>query len=66
MHSTVGRLIGIAVCGVIGALVAWGLVAWIALDGVPGALVATGVGVVVATAAFVGWTTLGRIFGWDK
>ena len=66
MQSMVGRLIGIAVCGVIGALVAWGLVAWIALDGVPAALVATGVGVVAATAAFVGWTTVGRIFGGDK
>ena len=66
MHSTAGRLIGIAVCGVIGALVAWWFVGWIALDGVPGALVATGVGVVVATAAFVGWTTVGRTFGGDK
>ena len=60
MLSTPGRIIGIAVCGVIGALVAWALVAGIALDGVAGALVAAGVGMVVATAAFVGWTTLGR------
>ena len=55
-----GRIIGIAICGVLGALVAWALVATIALDGVAGALVAAGVGMVVATAAFVGWTTLGR------
>ena len=60
MITLTGRIIGIAVCGAIGALVAWALVATIALDGVAGALVAAGVGMVVATAAFIGWTTLGR------
>jgi acyl-CoA reductase-like NAD-dependent aldehyde dehydrogenase len=60
MNSIVGRIIGIAVCGVIGALVAWVFVGWIALDGVLGALAAAGMGMVVATAGFVGWTTLAR------
>jgi hypothetical protein len=66
MISTAGRIIGIAVCGVIGALCAWWFVGWIALDGVLGALAAVAVGVVTATAAFVGWTTLGRILGGEK
>ena len=60
MNSIAGRIIGIAVCGALGAVVAWALVAGIALTGVAGALVAAGVGMVVATAAFIGWTTLGR------
>jgi hypothetical protein len=60
MITTAGRLIGIAVCGAIGAVAAWWFVGWIALDGVLGALAAAGVGMVAATAAFVGWTTVGR------
>jgi hypothetical protein len=60
MNSLAGRLIGIAACGALGALVAWRLVGWIALDGVFGAVAAAGLGMVVATVAFVGWTTLGR------
>jgi hypothetical protein len=63
MNSTVGRIIGIAVCGAIGALIGWWFVVWIGLDGVFGALVAAGVGVVAATAGFVGWTMLGRNVG---
>ena len=60
MNSLPGRLVGIAVCGTLGAVAAWGLVDWIALDGVVGAMVAAGVGMVAAAAAFVGWTSLGR------
>jgi biopolymer transport protein ExbB/TolQ len=60
VNSIAGRIIGIAVCGVFGALAAWALVAGLALDGVAGALVAAGVGMVVATVAFIVWTTLGR------
>ena len=60
MNSLVGRLVGIAACGALGAVAAWWLVDWIALDGVIGAMVAVGVGMVIATAAFVGWTSLGR------
>ena len=59
MISVAGRIIGIAVCGAIGAVVAWSLVAAIPIDGVTGALVAAGVGMLVSTAAFIGWTTLG-------
>jgi hypothetical protein len=66
MNSIPGRIIAIAVCGVIGALVAWALVGWIALDGVVGALAAVGLGMVAATAAFIGWTTLGRSLGRSK
>ena len=66
MNSIAGRIIGIAVCGALGAVVAWAVVAGIALAGVAGALVAAGVGMVVATAAFIGWTTLGRRLGRPK
>jgi hypothetical protein len=62
VNSVVGRFIGIAVCGVLGTLVAWGFVVWIELEGVLGALAAAGLAMVVATAGFVGWTALGRSF----
>jgi len=59
MNTLAGRLIGIALCGALGALAGWGLVVVAALEGVLGALAAAGVGMVTATAGFVGWTTLG-------
>jgi hypothetical protein len=60
MDSLVGRMLGIALCGVLGGVAAWCFIGWLGLDGTWGALVAALVGMIIATAAFVGWTTLAR------
>jgi hypothetical protein len=63
VNSFAGRLVGIALSGTGGVLAAWLLVRALALDGTLGAL-ATAVGAMaIATAAFTGWTTLGRALG---
>ena len=60
MNSLAGRLFGILVCAVAGALFGWTLAGWLALDGTPAALAAAVVAMAVAAAGFAGWTTLGR------
>jgi hypothetical protein len=54
------RILAIAACGVVGGLAGWWSVDWIGLEGAPGAVAAAMVAMVVATAAFVGVTTLAR------
>ena len=54
------RILAIATCGVIGGLGGWWSVGWLGLDGTAGAVAAAMIAMVVATAAFVGVTTLAR------
>jgi hypothetical protein len=61
--SIMGSIFGIVVCGGVGGVVAWAIVALIGWDGVPGAIVAAILGMVVATAVWVGWTSLLRASG---
>ena len=61
MNSVGGRIIGIVVCGALGALAGFFFVLLIVLEGVLGALVAVMIAAVVASAAFAGWTTVGRV-----
>ena len=59
MNSFGGRIIGIVVCGTLGALAGFLVAVWTTVGGVGGALVAVAVATVVASAAFTGWTMLG-------
>ena len=61
MNSIGGRIIGIVVCGVLGALAGFLFIVLVTLEGVAGALVTVAVATVVASAAFAGWTTVGRV-----
>ncbi len=60
MNSFAGRLVAIACGGGLGAVAGWALAAWLGVAGVAGALLAVATAMVVGTAAFAGWTTLGR------
>ena len=62
--NVVGSLLGILVCGVIGGFAAWSAVTAWEIDGVPGALAAAAIGMFVATALWVGGSTLLRALGW--
>lgn len=59
-----GSLLGILACGGIGGLAAWSAVSAWGIDGVPGAIVAAAIGMVAATALWVGATLLLRALGW--
>lgn len=62
--KVIGSLLGILACGGIGGFAAWSAVnAW-GIDGVPGAIAAAAIGMAVATALWVGATTLMRALGW--
>jgi hypothetical protein len=54
------RILAIAACGVVGGLAGWWSVDRLGLEGTPGAVAAAMVAMAVATAAFVGVTTLAR------
>ena len=58
--SILGSILGIAVCGGVGGVAAWAVVAMMGWDGTPGAIVAAIVGMVVATAAWIALTSLLR------
>jgi hypothetical protein len=62
--SVVGSILGIIVCGVIGGFAAWMLVASLGAGGVIGALMAAAIGMVAATALWVGGSSLLRALGW--
>ncbi len=62
--SMLGSLLGILVCGVAGGYAAWSAVTAWGVDGVPGAILAAVIGMVVATACWIGATTLLRKLGW--
>ena len=59
----VASLAGILVCGGIGGFVAWLAVKAMEMDGVFGAIVAAAIGMVVATALWIGGTWLLRLAG---
>jgi fructose-specific phosphotransferase system IIC component len=58
--STLGSILGIIVCGGIGGVFAWAIVSLMGWDGVMGALTAAVIGMVVATAAWAGVTSMLR------
>ena len=64
--SIVGSILGILICGVAGGYAAWVLVAALGADGVLGAIIAAMIGMVVATALWVGGTSLLRAMGWIR
>lgn len=59
--SIFGSILGIIACGGLGGIVAWSIVSSMGWDGLLGALAAAGIGMVVATAAWTGLTSLLRI-----
>lgn len=63
MMSIVWSVLGIILCGGIGALCGWLLTQAIGLSGAGAAILAAIVGMVVATAAWAGLTTLLRRLG---
>jgi len=60
--SILGSLLGIVVCGGIGGIAAWTIVAQFGWNGIFGAIIATIIGMIVATAAWTAWTSLLRMF----
>jgi hypothetical protein len=58
--SILGSVLGIVLCGGLGGFAAWAIVRAIGLEGTVGAILAAIVGMVVATAAWTGGTTLLR------
>jgi hypothetical protein len=63
MNLALANILGIAICGVLGGLSAWAVVAWAGLAGVVGALVALFTGMVIATAAFATGIAILRALG---
>ena len=59
----VGSLAGILVCGGIGGFVAWSAVNAMEVAGVTGAILAAAIGMVVATALWIGGSWLLRAAG---
>jgi hypothetical protein len=61
-HGTIlGSIFGIVVCGGVGGIAAWTVVALMGWDGTFGAIVAAIIGMVVATGAWTAWTSLLRM-----
>jgi hypothetical protein len=63
LRSVLWSIAGILLCGLTGALCGWGLVTVLGLSGVPAALLGAIIGMVVATAAWVGLTYALRKLG---
>jgi len=61
--SILGSVLGIVVCGGIGGLAAWAVVAQLGWDGPLGAIAATLIGMAVATGAWIALTSVLREFG---
>jgi len=59
-------IVGIALCGSVGALCAWLLVHALGLTGLAAAIATVVLGMVVATLLFVGFLALGRALGLIK
>ena len=59
----IGSLAGILVCGGIGGFVAWLAVDAMAIDGAIGAILAAAIGMIAATALWIGGTWLLRVAG---
>ena len=62
--SIVFSVLGILVSGILGGLAGWTVITLLGFSGVGGALVAAPVGMVVATAVWVGLTVLLRALGY--
>lgn len=61
--SILVSILGIIVCGGIGGITAWAVVTAIGWDGTLGAILAAIIGMVVATAAWAGASSLLRVLG---
>jgi len=61
--NILGSLLGILVCGAIGGFAAWFAVTAWEIEGVPGAIIAAAIGMFVATALWVGGSSLLRMLG---
>lgn len=61
--SIVFSILGILVGGIGGGLAGWSVIALLGLSGIGGALVAAVIGMVVATAVWIGLTVLLRALG---
>jgi len=61
--SIVFSILGILVSGTVGGLAGWSVVTLLGFTGVGGALVAASIGMVVATAVWIGLTVLLRALG---
>jgi hypothetical protein len=60
MRSIVFSVLGILVSGTVGGLAGWSTITVLGFTGVGGALVAASIGMVVATAVWIGITALLR------
>ena len=63
MRSIVYSILGILVSGIAGGLAGWSVITLLGFAGVGGALVAASLGMVVATAVWIGLTVLLRTLG---
>jgi hypothetical protein len=63
MRSIVFSILGILVSGIAGGLAGWSVITLLGFAGVGGALVAASLGMVVATAVWIGLTVLLRTLG---
>jgi hypothetical protein len=61
--SILVSILGIIICGGIGGITAWAVVTAVGWDGTLGAILAAIIGMVVATAAWAGASTLLRALG---
>jgi hypothetical protein len=66
VRSIVFSILGILVSGVAGALAGWSVIALLGFTGVGGALLAATIGMVVATAAWIGLTVGLRALGFIR
>jgi hypothetical protein len=64
--SIVYSVIGILICGMLGGIAAWALVAALGLDGVTGSIVSAVVGMAAAFVLWVATTSLLRALGWIR
>jgi hypothetical protein len=64
--SILGSALGILVCGGIGGVAAWAVVAALGWDGTLGAVVAAIIGMVIATAMWAAGTSLLRALRWIR
>jgi hypothetical protein len=64
--SLVMSIVGIVVCGALGGVFAWAIVATLGWTGTFGALIAAVLGMVAAFLFWVGATSLIRAFGWIR
>lgn len=64
MGSLIGSIVGILVCGGIGAVGGWVLVSALGVGGVPGALVAAFAAMLLAVLLWAGSVGVLRAIGW--